>query len=57
MRAYVIKTKTGYVGEDGGEFSKLNKATLFSTKKAASFASLEREKIVPINITLVKKGK
>lgn len=56
MKAWVIKTKKGYLsrwGDDG----RLNEANLFLTRAKARERSFEGEKVVRVNIEVVKDKK
>lgn len=61
MKAYVIKTKTGYAGYAGNRH-KLNEADIYPTKKKAGEDNIrwrERqrgdEEVIPVEIKLAKK--
>ena len=56
MRAWVIKTKTGYVGYAGNKH-KLNEAALYSTKENAEEDNIHKDKTISIEIKLTKGKK
>ena len=56
MRAWVIKTKTGYVGYAGTKH-KLNEAAIYSTKKRAEEDNIHEDESISIEIKLTKGKK
>lgn len=57
MKAWVIKTKTGFAGYAGYKH-KLNEAAIYSTKKRAEDDNIYGERgneVIPVEIKLIKR--
>ena len=57
MKAWIIKTKKGYVGHSEGGQENLIDALIYPTKRKAKESQYEGDEIIPIEIKLIKKKK